>query len=374
LPNTIRVKNFLKISALVIGITLNAAMQIHGQNLPMACAGSVSRYGVNGLNGSSDFFWRVYHIKADLDTLFVTPTVTFGRGDSIEIYWDVPDSEGGIYTFEVIEKSDYGCEGTPYYQDVVINTSTINVPFDLATSTFAACEGKIVTLDPGLFKYYYWLTDGTTEPTYVTTEAGTYQVRLVDGSSSSCSYNELIATINARPNIWLGNDTFLTGNQTLLLEAYDSDIQTYEWNSDPFLTDNSYTVSGQNGNQTVWVKVTNYEGCDNSDTINIRAVDYTNLRIPAVFTPNGDAINDKWFFPAPPEGTDYDIYPYFDNVEANVFNRWGKLVWQFKGDFVAWDGKDLTGKELPMDSYHYIIRFKANGKTYLYKGSITIIR
>ena len=50
------------------------------------------------------------------------------------------------------------------------------------------------------------------------------------------------------------------------------------------------------------------------------------------------------------------------------------MVWESDGPFKAWDGKDLGGRELPMDSYHYIIRFKVGGDVYTYKGSVTIVR
>ena len=69
----------------------------------------------------------------------------------------------------------------------------------------------------------------------------------------------------------------------------------------------------------------------------------------------------------------YDV----ENLEMEVFNRWGTRIWKYnKGKYASeemWDGKDSSGRPLPVDSYHYIIRFKYNGVTETLKGSVTII-
>ena len=362
-------KAFIKISALVAGITLTAVMQSLGQtNLPSACTGSVEKYWVKGLNGHSDFTWQI----TDPDGNIVPPSnyTLVGRGDTVQINWG-SSLKGGIYTFSVTEHSDNGCTGEPYTQDIVLNSPTINIPFTGVPTSVAVCFGDTAKLDPGSFLNYLW-QDGTTKRIYATTQSGTYQVRLIQESDQSCSYNEIEAKINPLPFVWLGNDTVLFGNQSMTLDAFGSGIDFYEWSTGAIAS--SITVDGQSGNQQVWVKVTDQNGCKNSDTLKISAADYDKLRIPAAFTPNGDGINDKWYFPGPDKQNGQDLFPYFEDVTVRIFNRWGKLVWESTKEFKAWDGKDLNGKDLPMDSYHYIIRFKVGDKTHLYKGTITIVR
>ena len=357
---------------LSVSIILIATIQTQGQaqkDLPMACTGSVERYGVGHVLDGSFFTWTI----TDEHGTVVPYTRVNGSGDTIQINWN-ESLTGGIYTFEVLEHSSYvGCgDGEPYRDSIMLNSPTINIPFDLVKTSFEFCKGDQAALDPGLFQSYLW-QDKTTNRIYYTGVAGTYQVRLTD-ENQSCSFDTLQAKMYPLPHVWLGNDTVLFGNQTLTLDVYNSDINFYDWSTKDISS--SITVSGQAGNQSIWVMVTDVNGCKNSDTINISAADYNNLRIPAAFTPNGDGINDKWYFPAPPLGStiNQDLYPYFDEIEVRVFNRWGRLVWESHNNFIAWDGKDLKGEPLPMDSYHYIIRFKVNDKTYLYKGSITIVR
>ncbi|RPH29411.1 MAG: gliding motility-associated C-terminal domain-containing protein [Bacteroidales bacterium] len=362
-------KKFLYILFLSASLLTSGAFHASGQNLPMACVGSNESYWVKGFNGHSDFTWRI--LDPSNNVVPATFYTLVGRGDTIRVHWD-ESLIGGIYTFEVIESpDDLGCgTATPYTQEIVLNSPTINIPFEGVPTSVVVCYPNLAELNPGLFSSYLW-QDGSTNRIYYTGESGTYRVKLTD-ISQSCSYNEIEATINPLPTVWLGNDTMLVGDQSLLLDAFNPTVLTYQWNTND--NQSSLTVYSKPEPQTIWVKVTDDNGCTNADTILISTADFNNLRIPAAFTPNGDGINDKWYFPAPPKGTQQDLFPYFDEVQVRVFNRWGRLVWQTDQDFVAWDGRDLSGKVLPMDSYHYIIKFTIDGKTFVYKGSITIVR
>jgi gliding motility-associated-like protein len=87
------------------------------------------------------------------------------------------------------------------------------------------------------------------------------------------------------------------------------------------------------------------------------------LTIPEAISPNRDLINDVWNI----ENT--ELYP---QMEITIYNRWGQTVWKSeKGYPVPWDGRS-RGKELPVDSYHYIIDLHNGLKPII--GAITLIR
>lgn len=357
--------NSLKILLTVVILTMT--LQIRGQgNLPSVCLGTVGKYWVKGLNGYSDFEWKIIDNKGNiLNTSYYN---IIGRGDTIEINWS-NDLQGGIYTFNVIQHSDFGCTSDLYEQNIIVNSQEINIPFNNVPNSVSICIGDIAEINPGNFINYLW-QDNSTNSVYYTSEEGTYKVRLVD-INNNCSYNDIDVITNPLPYIWLGNDTIIFQNDILKLDAYNSNIFTYEWSTGdvtPFIN-----VSGEYGDKTVWVKVNDYNGCKNSDTINIKVIDYYDMfKIPSVFTANNDGINDRWILPLSDDGK--DLSNYFDNIIVNVYNRWGKLVWNKKGKYIEWDGKDLNNKELPMDSYHYIIELYVKNNKYINKGSITIIR
>ena len=82
------------------------------------------------------------------------------------------------------------------------------------------------------------------------------------------------------------------------------------------------------------------------------------------FSPNGDNVNEQWNIS---EMNDPDF-----KGEIQVFNRWGQMVYNFSASHQPWNGLDLTGKKLPIESYHYLIDYK-NGKKPI-RGVVTILR
>ncbi len=74
--------------------------------------------------------------------------------------------------------------------------------------------------------------------------------------------------------------------------------------------------------------------------------DCPRYRLPNVFTPNGDNINDL-FVPFPG-------YTSVERVEMQIFNRWGLLVFETVDPAIRWDGKDKNTNSLcPEGVYFY---------------------
>jgi gliding motility-associated-like protein len=68
-------------------------------------------------------------------------------------------------------------------------------------------------------------------------------------------------------------------------------------------------------------------------------------RLPNVFTPNSDGINDTWY-PFP--------YSNVQKISLDVHDRWGKLVFRTHDPDINWDGRDRqTHRPLPDGTYYY---------------------
>lgn len=97
------------------------------------------------------------------------------------------------------------------------------------------------------------------------------------------------------------------------------------------------------------IRVVDASGCEVSA---IHELTYINIRIPNYFTPNGDGTDDYWY---PGQITPFVDDPfYFENMEVKVFDRYGRLLGEFNGDEVGWNGI-YQGKELPSGDYWYTI-------------------
>ena len=96
-------------------------------------------------------------------------------------------------------------------------------------------------------------------------------------------------------------------------------------------------------------------------TVKLIDVDIPCLRIPNVFTPNGDGVNDTWVI------GNIEMFPA---AEVYVFNRWGQLMFTSKGYAEDWDGR-YRGHFVPAGTYLYIIDIFDDEDPY--EGTVTII-
>jgi len=106
---------------------------------------------------------------------------------------------------------------------------------------------------------YLW-QNGSTADTLNVTQPGIYWVKV---SRYGCSYSDTInVTYKPLPSVGLGPDISICTSQSITLQANNSSIQSYLWNTGS--TNNSISVSAA-GNY--WVEVTGTNQCINRDTV-----------------------------------------------------------------------------------------------------------
>ncbi|HUW06743.1 MAG TPA: gliding motility-associated C-terminal domain-containing protein [Williamwhitmania sp.] len=94
------------------------------------------------------------------------------------------------------------------------------------------------------------------------------------------------------------------------------------------------------------------------------------INIPNAFSPNGDGIHDTWEIW---DVTGVPISALFPQIEVEIFNRWGSRVFYSKGYEKPWNGKAISGGDLPVGTYYYVIKFNKEGYG-PQVGSVTILR
>ncbi len=92
------------------------------------------------------------------------------------------------------------------------------------------------------------------------------------------------------------------------------------------------------------------------------------VRIPNVFSPNGDMINDLWTI----EGIDS-----WESSKVSIYDRWGRKVWNTDKylNAEAFDGRDNNGQELADGTYFYVIELNHSptGQSEVHDGSISLM-
>ncbi|MBI2280735.1 MAG: gliding motility-associated C-terminal domain-containing protein, partial [Bacteroidetes bacterium] len=105
--------------------------------------------------------------------------------------------------------------------------------------------------------------------------------------------------------------------------------------------------------------------CYDTASVTIEVIGQSTILIPNVFTPNGDGSNDVFTV----DGEN------LESVEAEIFNRWGQKMYEWKHVKGYWDGRTQSGLEAPDGTYFYIISAKGfDGEEYFKKGGFSLIR
>ena len=144
----------------------------------------------------------------------------------------------------------------------------------------------------------------------------------------------------------------------------------------------------ETGDFTTELKVYNPQGCDTTYRKTIK-VEPVKLKIPNVFTPNGDGYNDYFIISldngsgSNPSGGDsrgtrddvleYENYEpmssYYESSELTIFNRWGRVVYHSNDYQNDWDGDNLSD-----GTYFYVLKCHGLKQDATYKGSVMIIK
>ncbi len=211
---------------------------------------------------------------------------------------------------------------------------------------------------------------------------------LINWSQESCTV-PIDVEPPCPPQLYLSTDCRLIENQlnwTNPNNICTNDVVSYKLYYTPTINDNyaeiynplnpldtSYLHSGMNTVIGCYY-VTAIDSFDNeSNASNIECIRMDSCqpyKLPNVFTPNGDGINDN-FTPFP--------YDFVEKVKMTILNRWGAMVFQTEDPEINWDGKDMTtNKDCSEGVYFYICdvyEYRIEGiKVRTIQGTVSLYR
>jgi gliding motility-associated-like protein len=277
-----------------------------------------------------------------------------------------PDS---THTYTVVGTDTNGCFG--------IATVTIPVnpspEIDFMGMPLEGCVPLTVNFaelspDMDITDWQWTFGDGGTSsqqsPVYTYMQEGDYDVQLTITNSHGCvstltfsdyvnAWPQAVADFYTIPEIGKTYDPTIT--------FYSNNISQYWlWDFGDSNTSNSpppvqHTYPDVEQNYDVTLIVSNDYGCNDTITKTIPIIDDI-LVFPNIITPNGDGVNDILII------TNADKYP---NNLLQVFNRWGKKVFEQQNYDNKWDGGNLSD-----GTYYYIFFYLDKA----HHSSLTILR
>ncbi|WP_118974405.1 gliding motility-associated C-terminal domain-containing protein [Taibaiella koreensis] len=261
---------------------------------------------------------------------------------------------------------------------------------DMTMSNFSATIGLcgsdsavLALANPGPTTTYQWNRDGNpisgaTLPKYTVTAPGVYDVTATTDKNCSLTSQKVTVTINPSPEAKIEplKDEVICAYDTLELKAIPGNIAAgdyydYRWSPEkPFRFE-----SGSDGSKVrgvflepteVVLTVYNKYGCYITDTTLVRTKPCCEVFAPNAFSPNGDGLND-YFNP--------QLQPGQVLVSLQIYDRYGKLVYNNTNIKKGWDGRYKNGSDAAAEVYMYLMKYTcADGKLYEKKESVTVLR
>ncbi len=198
-------------------------------------------------------------------------------------------------------------------------------------------------------------------PSSTTTYTITSSIGLLCNASKTFTVNVSQALqVNAGPdlNIYTGNSATLQASGA---------VGTYLWTPATGLSNANILnpIAAPTATTTYTLRITTPQGCTNTDDVVVNLIPYC-VNAMNSFTPNGDAINDKW---AVIKGANCT-----KNIKVNVYNRYGGLVYNNENYTNNWDGT-YKGNNVPDGTYYYTLEITLlNDAKVIAKGDVTILR
>lgn len=198
---------------------------------------------------------------------------------------------------------------------------------------------------------------------------GKYTVSLIGSKPGNDCPNDTLSkefTFFAPPEVRLGPDTLVCKKPDLLIVPTTQSTYQFLWHNGS--TAKNYLAAMD---QKIWLRVTDSNGCQGSDTMEVRFDDclVKKIEIPNVFTPGKDNYNDAFIITL-------DVYT---DAYCIIYNRWGQVIYEYNPQRdKAWNGGVANAEEMPCPdgTYFYMLYFTDPDTQIRYSenGTITLLR
>jgi len=321
-------------------------------------------------------------------------TVAFGNMQSRSVYWDWANNPTSVVTDNAPvagklfahQYPRFGGTAPKTYVIKNVGITTTGCPtekFDTITVlpspqlTFDPIDGTCMDQMPFSIAKATEITGMIGVGTYFglgSTPLGLYNAQLAGAGNHKILYtfvasNSCIDTVSSAIQVFAAPTAdagpakaIIAGGSAVLDGSFSTNVSTIHWAPSRTLNDSSKARPLASPTVDTWYYVTasTDNNCQASDSVFVKVLPA--LKIPNVFSPNGDGINDVWNIPY--------LNSYLGCV-MTIFDRYGKQVFSSVGYNLPWDAT-LKGKPLPVGTYYYILDIKNNKS--LQTGSITVLR
>lgn len=208
---------------------------------------------------------------------------------------------------------------------------------------------------------------------------GDYDIKLVVTDLNGCTDSlteEDFVTILPSPTASFTmkpNPVTVLDPKMKFFDASSKDVVSYQWHFESLGTSTKKNPQftwpdGDTASYPVRLWVQSENGCTDDTVMNAVVSMRFTFYVPTSFTPNGDGVNDQF----KPVGLGIED----DQFLMQVYDRWGKMVFESNDKNVGWDGS-IEGRPGQVGTYTwsmFIGDYEEEKESHEYQGTITLFR
>ncbi len=275
----------------------------------------------------------------------------------------VPPLTVGSTDYNVFETLD-GCTSDATTVTVIVDPAPeVDVPDQVEI-----CWGDSIQVTATNNGYDITWNDGQSGPT-AWFDPDTTTTYVVTATNPACgiAQDSVQVIVHSLPIVIAGNDTIIGIGGEVTMFVWTNVTTTNVWIPEPTecLNDDCSNVYDVPDQATAYVVIgTDENGCVNSDTVLIDISGVMEVFIPNIFSPNGDGSNDYLVV----------LGPRLFNYQIQIYDRWGKLVFESTEQKDYWDGK-FEGDYLAPQTFVYMLSGETVlGDKIVREGNVSIIK
>lgn len=258
--------------------------------------------------------------------------------------------------------------------------SKVRPPVPTIVGDTLACGGDIYNyaVNPSNPLYTYsWnvtsggdiISDSTSTDVFIDWGSGNTveTVSLIQTAPNGCSSFPGSLNVNVFPEpiaAFVMNPSSALGS--IPIEFTDQSVNPFTWswdfgNGNSSSDQNPTHIFNEDGTYSVMLIITTEEGCVDTAVQDITILD--GINIPNVFSPDGDGINDIFEI----SGSNFETF------HAEIYNRWGNLIFESDAPQISWNGITTTGSMVSEGTYFLTLVIKLlDGTEIKHGGTVNI--
>ncbi len=284
----------------------------------------------------------------------VTISVVTNIGSSIQ--WQAPFNGSSAVQQIITSPGIYTCTVTSCGIQTLVNitiTASNTISQIIASGPLTFCSGDSVVLNAnsGMVNYI-WQPGGFTQPSVVLYQSGTYTLTTTD--TNGCSKNSSPVIVNVTPNNTsppsIKDTTICPGDFATLISSEAGKTFWFNLpNSDTPFDSGSVFITPNLSTTTTYYVLSQKLNCRSSKaSVTVTIENCEGITVPNVFSPNGDGINDLFFFSI----KDAECF------DCKIYDRWGTLIFEWGDADAGWNGaENHTDKKASDGVYYFILSY-----------------